>query len=173
MGVKLADMIGGLQSSQKRRHAMPPAPDVLAAKSPVLSHVRTGIDIVQISSIDASLRSFGTRFTRRLFTAAEIDDANAQPRLAAKRYAERFAAKEAALKAFDLAHAGINWRDIEVVQDGRGGCHLCLHGKAAQLVEPLPADAVSLSLSHDGDYAMAIVVATCAPSNPHSSQPTS
>jgi holo-[acyl-carrier protein] synthase len=151
---------------------MPPEPDVFATHRPVLSRVRTGIDIVQISSIDASLRSFGQRFTRRLFTPGEIDDANAQPRLASKRYAERFAAKEAALKAFDLAHAGINWRDIEVVQDARGACHLCLHGKAAQLVEPLPAGAVSLSLSHDGDYAMAIVVAQAVPPTSHSSQPS-
>jgi holo-[acyl-carrier protein] synthase len=165
-------MIGGLQPGNENRHAMSPASEVFAAKSAVSSHVRTGIDIVQISSIDASLRSFGQRFTRRLFTDAENDYAGGQPQLAAQRYAARFAAKEAALKAFDLAHAGINWRDIEVVPNEHGGCHLRLHGKAAQLVQPLPQGAVSLSLSHDGDYAMAVVVAVCGPAISPSFQPT-
>ena len=83
--------------------------------------------------------------------------------MAPQRYAVRFAAKEAALKAFDLTHAGINWRDIEVVRGEGGACSLQLHGKAARLVGSLAASDISLSLSHDGDYAVAVVVAMREP----------
>ena len=122
-----------------------------------------GIDIVQISRIQESLLAFGDRFACRLFTERERGDADQRAELAPRRYAARFAAKEAALKAFDLAHAGVNWRDIEVLADPWGGCSLRLHGKAARLVDALPAENISLSLSGDGDYALAVVVAHRGP----------
>lgn len=128
-----------------------------------MPRVRSGIDIVQISRIDESLKSFGGRFARRLFTVRERADSDQQAALAPQRYAVRFAAKEAALKAFDLTHAGINWRDIEVVRGEGSACSLQLHGKAARLVDSLAASDISLSLSHDGDYAVAVVVAMREP----------
>lgn len=127
--------------------------------SSAVARLRTGIDVVQISRIEESFRCFGDRFAERLFTVSEIDYSGRVPALAAQRYAARFAAKEATLKALDLAHAGIDWREIEVVREPCGACRLALHGKAARLVEPLPAEDLALSLSHDGDYAVAIVVA--------------
>jgi holo-[acyl-carrier protein] synthase len=135
------------------------ASNVRAAPDFGSSRVRTGVDIVQISRIEESLRWFGERFIQRLFTAAEVAYAGCRPELAAQRYAARFAAKEAALKAFDLTHSGINWRDIEVVRAPGGACHLQLHGKAARLAAPLQDGGASLSLSHDGDYAIAVVFA--------------
>jgi holo-[acyl-carrier protein] synthase len=119
---------------------------------------RVGIDIVQVSRIAESLASFGERFRRRLFTAGELAYADRSPALAAERLAARFAAKEAALKAFDLCEAGIDWREIEVCRQADGACRLALHGKAAAQACTDP-DSVSLSLSHDGDYAVAIVAA--------------
>ncbi|MBW8829951.1 MAG: holo-ACP synthase [Burkholderiales bacterium] len=119
---------------------------------------RVGIDIVQISRIGESIRRFGDRFLLRLFTADELAYASSVPTLMAQRLAARFAAKEAALKAFDLCEAGIDWRDMEVCRLPDDAYRLMLHGKAAAIAGASNND-IMLSLSHDGDYAMAVVAA--------------
>jgi holo-[acyl-carrier protein] synthase len=129
--------------------------------------MRLGVDIVQISRVDESLGRFGERFMRRLFTADELAYATAVQPLTAQRLAARFAAKEAALKAFDLCESGIDWREIEVQRQSNGSCCLALHGKAAALAG-VPPGPIALSLSHDGDYATAVVAAPAAPAAPDS-----
>jgi holo-[acyl-carrier protein] synthase len=121
--------------------------------------LRVGIDVVQISRIAQSLERFGDRFMQRLFTPREIAYAQQGTGLAAERLAARFAAKEAALKAFDLGNEGVDWRDIEVRKLAGGACRLELHGKAAALAAERGAGEIALSLSHDGDYATAVVTA--------------
>lgn len=116
---------------------------------------RVGIDIVQISRIADSLTQFGDRFTQRLYTNDELADVAAQP---VPGLAERFAAKEAALKALDLCEAGIDWREMEVRRLPDGTCRLQLHGKAANLAGAA-GDGIALALSHDGHFAMAVVTA--------------
>ncbi len=132
--------------------------------------LRVGIDLVRISCIRESIAAFGERFARRLFTSDEIAYASAEEPLAAERFAARFAAKEAALKAFGLSHAGIDWREIEVLRHADGHCSLRLHGKAASLAGAPLDHETALSLSHEGDYAVAIVTALKAapiPTNSH------
>jgi len=121
--------------------------------------LRVGIDIVQISAIADSLVEFGDHFTRRIFTADEIAYAQAAPAQLTQRLAARFAAKEAGFKAFGLSEAGISWRDIEVRKSPDGSCALSFHGLAAQAVERSGCTEIALSLSHDGDYATAMVAA--------------
>lgn len=121
--------------------------------------LRVGIDIAQISAIGASIDAFGARFTGRFFTAAEVAYAEQAPALTMQRYAARFAAKEAAIKAFGLSEAGISWREVEVGRAPDGGCTLAVHGRAAERVERSGCTQIALSLSHDGDYATAMVVA--------------
>ena len=121
--------------------------------------LRVGIDVVQISRIAQSLERFGDRFMQRLFTSREIAYACQGTGLAAERLAARFAAKEAALKAFDLGNEGVDWRDIEVRKLAGGSCRLELHVKAAALAAERGAGEIALSLSHDGDYATAVVTA--------------
>ncbi len=125
--------------------------------------VRTGLDVVEISRIGESLDRFGSRFVQRLFSEDEISYAQAGQGQTAERLAARFAAKEAAIKAFDLGEAGISWRDIEVRRLPSGACQLALHGKAASQVAKLGVCDIALSLSHDGDYAAAVVTALLAP----------
>ena len=122
--------------------------------------LRVGVDIVCISRIRESLDAFGERFVERLFSPDEAAYAAQAGALRPERLAARFAAKEATLKAFELSNAGINWRDIEVVKSASGGCRLALHGHAAALVEASSIDELALSLSHDGDYAVAYVAGT-------------
>jgi holo-[acyl-carrier protein] synthase len=136
--------------------------------------VRVGLDLVEISRIQESLDRFGDRFLRRLFSDGEIAYAQSRPSQSAEHLAARFAAKEAAIKAFALAEAGMAWRDIEVQRHDDGACHLALHGRAAEAAERLGVTHIALSLSHDGDYAGAVVTALCGPqARATSSFPTS
>lgn len=126
---------------------------------PQMPGLRLGIDITQISAIEASLASFGDRFLRRVFSDGEIAYATSTPGLTAQRLAARFAAKEAAMKAFGLSEAGVAWRDIEVTRTDDGACSLALHARAALACERSGCTQISVSLSHDGDYATAVVAA--------------
>jgi holo-[acyl-carrier protein] synthase len=132
---------------------------------PALSsnEMRIGVDLVRISRIEDSLRRFGERFLQRLFHPEEIAYAKAAPALRAQRLAARFAAKEAALKALRLAHEGVAWRDIEVRRDSDGDCALILHGSAALAARRLGLAVAGLSLTHEGDYAGAVVLARADP----------
>ena len=123
------------------------------------TRLRTGIDVVQMSRMRESIAAFGDRFVKRIFSAAEIAYAGSEETLSTERFAARFAAKEAAIKAFGLAHVGIDWRDIEVLRRADGHCSLRLHGKAALHAQISRDEDVAISLSHDGDYAVAIVTA--------------
>jgi holo-[acyl-carrier protein] synthase len=130
-----------------------------------------GVDVVQVSHIAESLAAFGDRFTRRLFTQQEISDAGEEARVRDERLAARFAAKEATLKAFGWCHLGLSWRDMEVRRQASGACVLALHGRAAELAQQQGIHQWALSLSHDGDHAVAVVAATL-PSQPDPNQTT-
>ncbi|MDB4933279.1 MAG: holo-(acyl-carrier-protein) synthase [Labilithrix sp.] len=121
-----------------------------------------GIDLVMISRIAESLECFGDRFLQRIFTDREIAYATAAPALTLERLAARFAAKEAAMKALGLAGRGVGWRSIEVTTSESGSPELQLHGAAATFAAG--AGDLALSLSHEGDFATAIVVTHIQPS---------
>jgi holo-[acyl-carrier protein] synthase len=119
--------------------------------------MRLGADVARVGAIAESLRLFGHRFARRLFTARELDYALSGTGLCAERLAARFAAKEAVIKALSLAETGVNWRDIETVRRRDGSCAVVLHGAAQRAAERLGVSQILLSMSHDGDYAIAVV----------------
>lgn len=125
------------------------------------ARVRVGLDLVEVSRVRSSMQHFGQRFLKRLFSDDEVQYAKLGNDACAERLAARFAAKEAAIKAFALADVGVNWRDIEVCKQADGGCQLVLHGRAAAQAVQLGVTAIALSLSHDGDYAGAVVTALC------------
>lgn len=122
--------------------------------------MRVGIDLVQVSRIAESIERFGDRFLQRVFTDGELAYARSAPALELARLAGRFAAKEAAIKALDLAERGVGWRQIEVERTASGAPALRLHGEAARAA----GDAeLALSLSHEGDYATAVVLSRASP----------
>ena len=133
--------------------------DALPARFP--PGIRVGFDLVQISRIAESLHQFGDRFTQRLFTANELDYAHRSEGLCTERLAARFAAKEATIKALALGEQGIGWRELEVCKSDDGSCQIALHGRAAMLASQMGITQMALSLSHDGDYAGAIVTVLC------------
>lgn len=117
-----------------------------------------GIDLVQVSRIAESLERFGERFLRRLFTDHEIAYAHAAPTLTAQRLAVRFAAKEATFKALGLTDRGVGWRQIEVRSSADGVPQILLHGEASAHAQAAGFHQLAVSLSHEGDFATAVVV---------------
>lgn len=124
------------------------------------TNVLIGIDLVQVSSVRASIERFGERFIRRLFTDSEAAYCEEQPHAAAERFAARFAAKEAAFKVLRPADQGVAWRSIEVVRAPAGWTELCLHADARALARAAGLQCFSLSISHEGDFATAVVIGT-------------
>jgi len=123
-----------------------------------------GTDLVDIRRIARMLERHGDRFLRKIFCEEEA-------RLARRRHGEgvactlarRFAAKEAAAKALGCGfRAGVQWHEIEVVNDELGAPKLLLHGGAEQrlhaLLPPDHAERLHLTLSDERRYALAVVI---------------
>lgn len=127
----------------------------------VVSH---GIDLVEVARFDRVLREHGTRFVERCFTDREQAYADTGRRLRTQRYAVRFAAKEAVLKALGTGwRSGITWRDIEVVPEPSGAPRLHLTGRSAELAADLGISRWHVSLSHTESNAVASVIGLSAP----------
>ena len=120
--------------------------------------VGTGIDIAEVPRIEASIARFGDRFLHRIFTADEIRYCESKANRI-ERYAARFAAKEAAMKAIGTGwNHGVRWRDVEVCRQAGGRPTIVFHGKAAEFAAKLGAIYIALSLSHTEEYAIAQVI---------------
>ena len=120
--------------------------------------VGTGIDIAEVPRIAASIERFGERFLHRVFTEGEIRYCESKANRV-ERYAARFAAKEAAMKAIGTGwNHGVAWRDIEVCREPGGRPTLAFHRKAAEFAAKLGATYVALSLTHTAEHAIAQVI---------------
>jgi phosphopantetheine--protein transferase-like protein len=120
---------------------------------------RIGIDLVDVDRIAASIESFGPRFSQRLFAAGELRDCTVAGRLDPALLARRFAAKEATIKAFDLAEAGIGWSQIEMTDCVGTSGRIRLHGRAAESAERFGTYEIAVTSSQEDGMACAIVVA--------------
>jgi holo-[acyl-carrier protein] synthase len=120
--------------------------------------VGTGIDIAEVPRIAQSIARFGDRFLRRVYTAGEIRYCDSKANRV-ERYAARFAAKEAAMKALGTGWShGVRWRDCEVVRLPGGRPAIVFHGKAGEIAAKLDVKNSALSLSHTAEQAIAQVI---------------
>ena len=118
----------------------------------------TGVDLAEVARIRASIERYGDRFTRRVFTDLEIAYVERKANKY-ERYAARFAAKEAGMKAIGTGwSSGVNWKDLEVANLPSGRPTLALHHAAGEIAARLGVKAVHLSLTHTKEQAMAYVV---------------
>jgi holo-[acyl-carrier protein] synthase len=123
----------------------------------VLGH---GVDLANVARIERMLQEHPDRFAERVFTAVERAYADAGGVRRAERYAARFAAKEAAMKALGTGwRSGIAWTDAEVVHGADGAPTLRVHGRLAEIAAERGIDAWLISLSHTDELAMASVIA--------------
>jgi holo-[acyl-carrier protein] synthase len=120
--------------------------------------VGTGIDIAEVPRIRQSIARFGDRFLRRIYTAGEMRYCDSKANRV-ERYAARFAAKEAAMKALGTGwNHGVRWRDCEVARMPGGRPTMVFHGKAGEFTAKLGAKNVALSISHTQEQAIAQVI---------------
>jgi len=124
----------------------------------------SGVDLVVISRVARILSNHGSKFLDRVFSPDEVLYSRHRP----AELAARFAAKEAVSKALGvgmrmLSPAGIGWLDVETLNHPGGQPYLVLHGRASALSSATGLTTWSVSLTHDGDLAMAFVVAVGQP----------
>jgi holo-[acyl-carrier protein] synthase len=120
--------------------------------------VGTGIDIAEVPRIRQSIERFGDRFLQRIFTAGEMRYCDSKANRV-ERYAARFAAKEAAMKALGTGwNHGVRWRDCEVTRKPGGRPTMSFHGKAGEFATKLGVTNIALSISHTAEQAIAQVI---------------
>lgn len=116
-----------------------------------------GTDIVSIERVEGLIRRFGERFLKKVFTRNEVHESGGRPQY----YAGRFAVKESVLKALGTGlRGGARWTDIETLTLPNGMPFVRSEGKVRTLTESRGGGEFWVSVTHDGDTAVAFVVLT-------------
>jgi len=117
-----------------------------------------GIDLAEVDRIREAIERHGRRFIDRIYTPSEIAYVERKANRY-ERYAARFAAKEAGMKAIGTGwKRGVRWQDFEVINLASGRPTLQLHGAAAKIAEGLGVRNIALSITHTAREGMAIVI---------------
>jgi holo-[acyl-carrier protein] synthase len=127
----------------------------LSGEASTMPGVTAGVDLVAVDRIERMMARWGDKFLRRIYTDGEIAYSRSKA-FPARSLAARFAAKEAFYKAVSPWRGGpIGHKNIEVVVSEGGGPAILAHGNAGKA---LGNRTVCLSLSHEQDLAVAVVV---------------
>jgi holo-[acyl-carrier protein] synthase len=117
-----------------------------------------GVDLAEVARIREAIGRYGDRFIRRIYTDGEIAYVERKANRF-ERYAGRFAAKEAGMKAIGTGwKRGVRWQDFEVSNLPSGRPTLRLHGEAARIAESMGVKTISLSITHTAELGMAQVI---------------
>jgi len=109
-----------------------------------------GVDIIEIDRVRSAVDRYGDRFLKKILTPREIKYCRNRKSFKFPEMAARFAAKEAYSKAIGTGIMGIDWKEIEVINDRRGKPQIAVAGKIKKKAY--------VSLSHSLNYAVASVV---------------
>ena len=115
-----------------------------------------GIDVVHASRMERWQKIPG--ILKRYFHPEELSDAMSRGRGVNLSLAARFAAKEAFGKALGTGLAGIVLKDIMVKNRHNGKPDIEVFGSALAALEHSGADRIHVSLTHEDDNAVAMVV---------------
>ena len=117
-----------------------------------------GMDLVEIDRIQQSLDRFGNRFLEKIFHPSEIEYARTQSRPAIP-LAARFAAKEAASKAFGTGIGeSLPWLGLEVCRRSTGEPFLRFHHAGATLAQTRGVTRSLVTLTHTRTHSAATVI---------------
>jgi holo-[acyl-carrier protein] synthase len=120
--------------------------------------VGTGVDLAEVDRIRDAIGRFGDRFVGRIYTDGEIAYVERKANRF-ERYAARFAAKEAGMKALGTGwRRGVRWKDFEVVNLPSGRPTLLLHGAAEEIARDMGVTGIHLSLTHTTANGLAYVI---------------
>ncbi|HNV86213.1 MAG TPA: holo-ACP synthase [Candidatus Omnitrophota bacterium] len=121
---------------------------------------RIGVDLVKIKRMTDAIEKHGEGFLSRVFTEGEVAYCEAHPRRKFEHYAGRFAAKEAFYKAVQPREARIRFRNLEVKNLPNGAPEFFIEEEERKRLGLSPDSRITVSLSHDTDYAIAVVLIT-------------
>ena len=117
-----------------------------------------GLDIQEIARVEKALARGGAAFLKKTFTPAEVRYCRRALKRA-ERFAARFCAKEAFLKALGTGWArGIAWTEVEVGHRAGGAHWLKLSGRALSHARRAGEKTLWLTLTHSSGYAAATVI---------------
>ena len=117
-----------------------------------------GVDIAEVARVKAAIERHGETFLRRVYTPNEREYCE-RFKNKYERYAGRFAAKEAAMKALGTGWSrGVRWVDVEVVREKGGKPTMKLAGEASHVAERMGVKNIALSITHTADQAFAQVI---------------
>jgi len=117
-----------------------------------------GVDLCEVDRMEAAITRHGERFLERIYTSAERAYCESKVNRM-ERFAGRFAAKEAAMKAIGTGwRRGVAWRDFEVTRAASGQPVILFHGAARKIADELGVKRALVSITHIKSMAMAQVV---------------
>lgn len=117
-----------------------------------------GTDLCRVIRIKKSLEQYGERFEKKIFTDEERKYCN-QRREPEIHFAGRFAVKESIYKALGTGISmGVRWKEVEVIRSPGGPPRCHLSGRAEELAKSQEADSIYITITHDGDFAMAVAI---------------
>jgi holo-[acyl-carrier protein] synthase len=120
--------------------------------------VGLGLDIAEVDRIEAAIGRHGAPFLERLYTPSEVAYCESH-KDKFERYAARFAAKEATMKALGTGWSrGVRWRDIEIAREPGDKPTIRLAGVSQQIAQRMGVKSISLSITHSGNLALAQVI---------------
>jgi len=115
-----------------------------------------GIDLVDIEKISASVVS--ETYLHKVFTDAEIDECRSVTN-AIERFAGKFAAKEACMKALGKGiRQGIWFTQIEILNEASGKPYVRLSGEMERSINSLGDISIHVSITHTRQSAAAVVI---------------
>jgi holo-[acyl-carrier protein] synthase len=120
--------------------------------------VGLGVDIAEVARVKAAIERHGEVFLKRVYTPREREYCEGFKNKF-ERYAGRFAAKEAVMKALGTGWSrGVRWVDVEVVREKGGRPTIMLAGEASKVAERLGVKRIVMSITHTEAQALAQVI---------------
>jgi holo-[acyl-carrier protein] synthase len=117
-----------------------------------------GVDLCEVDRMESAIARHGERLLTRIYTEGERAYCESKPNRM-ERFAGRFAAKEAAMKAIGTGWSrGVGWRDFEVTRSPGGQPVIVFHGVARGIADKLGVTRALVSITHIRSLAMAQVV---------------
>lgn len=117
---------------------------------------KVGVDVVLVPRVERSLSSHPSQFFRRFFTERELSFCSGPRKI--QRLSGRIAAKEAVMKVLGDGWPRVPWVDIEILPGDNAQPLVYLNGKAKALLEKENLGTVEVSITHDGDVAVAVAL---------------
>lgn len=117
-----------------------------------------GVDGVSISDIQYSLDNFGERYCRRVYSSHELSSARSSRSGLAASLAEKFAVKEAVVKALGMAGRAFSWRDIEVLPGPGVSPLVNLHGEFQRGAPAVSPAVIRVAVTRAGNLVLALAV---------------